>query len=55
MKAQETATIHVLDQILECKIKIASNEEKKRLWDVVINQAPFYDGYRKKLLEIYGL
>lgn len=48
LKGTKSGKIQILDKIIECSFQIASTEEKERLWKLVINQAPFYDSYRKK-------
>ena len=48
MKGKQTIEVQILHQILECQIIVASNDEKARVWPLVISKAPFYDEYRKK-------
>ena len=48
MKGKQTIEVQILHQILHCQINIASNDEKARVWPLVISKAPFYDDYRKK-------
>lgn len=48
LKRENTAKIQLLSEIIECSIHLATPDEKKQFWPIVINQAPFYEDYRKK-------
>lgn len=48
LKGNEPVKVHILDKIIECTHEIALSDERERLWQIVINQASFYDDYRKK-------
>lgn len=48
IKSAQEVKIHLLNHLVDCSVNIASEDEKTRLWDLVIKQASFYKDYRKK-------
>src|SRR4029077_12151885 len=48
LQANPQTTIEVDDMTLNANSHKASKEEKARLWPRLVEQAPFFEGYRKK-------
>jgi len=48
LKASPQAEIALPSKRLQVTATFATTAEKERLWPVLIEQAPFFDGYRKK-------
>ena len=48
LAANPEVTIQVWDQIIPVTARTASREEKQRLWPIMVEEWPAYDGYQQK-------
>jgi deazaflavin-dependent oxidoreductase (nitroreductase family) len=48
LRMVDRATLQIGDRTHEVSVRDAEGEERDALWASVVEQAPFFDGYRKK-------
>ncbi len=48
LRTAARATLEIGDQKHEVTVQITEGQERDELWAWVVEQAPFFDGYRKK-------